>query len=262
MPYLFDNLEAIRPNLTLSPFGLITDIDGTISDIAPSPALATVSIECREQLQKLVTEIELVAAISGRPAIEARAMVGVDGIIYIGNHGLELWQDGNVHLAEGAERYREEVAAVRRELEGLLGIEGIAIEDKEIAIALHYRDCSDKVNARDTILDRVAEFEATGNFQIVEGKMVVELRPPLDINKGNAVGDLITRYRLEGGIYLGDDNSDLDAFRLMHRPGFYSIGIISDETPDEVIREADFTLNGVPDVARFLKWLVVTVPKL
>ena len=89
--------------------------------------------------------------------------------------------------------------------------------------------------------------------------MVVELRPPVEVNKGSAVKDLIRDYRLRGGLYLGDDASDLDAFRVMHGDGFAAVGVLGDETPGEVVREADYTLDGVSEVARFLKRLVETV---
>jgi trehalose-6-phosphatase len=73
------------------------------------------------------------------------------------------------------------------------------------------------------------------------------------------VRDLIGDYHLAGGVYIGDDASDLDAFRVMHRGGFAALGVLGEETPEEVVREADYSLNGVSDVARFLGWLVETV---
>ena len=105
MPYLFDHLDSVRKALVVSPFGLITDIDGTISEIAPVPQEAQVSPVCRGSLVILTEQLELVAAISGRPAVEAREMIGIDGMVYIGNHGLERWEGGVVKIVEGLERY-------------------------------------------------------------------------------------------------------------------------------------------------------------
>jgi len=261
MPDLFNNLDAIQIILARSPFGLITDVDGTISEIAPSPALATVSPECREQLEILTAELKLVAAISGRPSIEVRDMVGVEKMVYVGNHGLERWQDGDTKLIDGIDSYRDVITEIRLALESLSDIDGIVIEDKGVAVAIHYRNCKDAASAREMILKRVTESDATGGFQIAEGKMVIELRPPVKVNKGTAVAELIKDYGLQGGLYMGDDISDLDAFRAMHKPGFCAIGVMSAETPNEVFCEADFTLNGIQEVARFLKWLAVTVPE-
>ena len=186
-------------------------------------------------------------------------MVGVDGMVYIGNHGLERWQDGVTEYVEGAEEYRAKVAAARQGLMDLTSIENLYMEDKGIALAIHYRNCLDRQQARQSILKQVEGSRSAKGFKIVEGKMVVELRPPVEVNKGSAVKDLIRDYRLCGGLYLGDDASDIDAFRVVHRDGFAAVGVLGDETPDEVVREADYTLDGVSEVARFLKRLVEAV---
>jgi trehalose 6-phosphate phosphatase len=99
----------------------------------------------------------------------------------------------------------------------------------------------------------------------MEGRMVVELRPrQVGVNKGAAVKALVDKYRLMGAIYLGDDISDVDAFRATHRKGFkgLAVGVIGEEAPHLVERKADFTLNGVGDVERFLIWLAGAVPAL
>jgi trehalose 6-phosphate phosphatase len=260
--YLFNHLDTVAELLSRFPFGLITDVDGTISEIAPSPQEARVSPLCREQLTSLTGHLELVAAISGRPAIEVKEMVGVGGIVYIGNHGLERWCDGAVVFVEGLQRYTAKVIAVQEELGSLLAIEGIALENKGVALAIHYRLCPDRERARQAIREKIASSAIARDFRILEGKMVVELRPPAEVNKGTAVRDLVEKYQLKGGVYMGDDVSDLDAFAVMHQEGFCSLGIIADETPEEVKRRADFTLNGVGDAERFLKWFAGAAPGL
>jgi len=262
MPYLLDDLDAVRKLLALSPFGLITDIDGTISEIAPYPDEAWVSPICREQLAVISRQLELVAAISGRTAIEARDMIGIDGMVYIGNHGLERWEDGVVKLVEGLRGYPEKVVAARYELRTLLKMDGIAFEDKGVALAIHYRRCPDRESARRSILETIRASAIAGDFQTVEGKMVVELRPHLRVNKGTAVEALVKGYRLKSGIYLGDDISDVRAFKVMHQGGIQglALAVIGEETPRQVAMEADYTLDGVSDVERFLTWLAGAVP--
>ena len=259
MSDVFDSLDAITGILDHSPFGLITDIDGTIGEIAPLPAEAEVHPECKDQLSRLVGRLSLVAAISGRPVLEAKEMVGVDGMVYIGNHGLERWQNGVTEYVQDAEEYRAKVAAARQGLMDLTSIENLYMEDKGVALAIHYRNCPDRQQARQSILKQIEGARSSKGFKIVEGKMVVDLRPPVEVNKGSAVKDLIRDYRLRGGLYLGDDASDIDAFRVIHKEGFVAVGVLGDETPVEVVREADYTLSGVSDVARFLKWLVEAV---
>ena len=92
MRNLFNYYDAVTEVLSLRPFGLFTDVDGTISEIAPSPGQARVSPICRENLAVLAKQLDVVVAVSGRTAIETREMVGVDDIIYIGNHGYEHWE--------------------------------------------------------------------------------------------------------------------------------------------------------------------------
>ncbi len=259
---IFDHLDAVEELLARSPFGLITDVDGTISEIAPSPQEARVSSACREHLTDLTGKLELVAAISGRPVLEVREMVGIEGMVYIGNHGLERWQNGTVEFADGVQGYPAKVVAVTEELGNLLAIEGLTFENKGVALAIHYRLCPDRERARQTILSILETSALANQFRALEGKMVVELRPPLEVNKGTAVKDLVERYRLRGGIYMGDDTGDIDAFRVMQQKGFSSFCVIADETPCDVVREAEFLVNGVSDVARFLKWLAGVAPVL
>jgi trehalose 6-phosphate phosphatase len=259
---IFNHLDAVKELLCRSPFGLITDVDGTISEIAPSPQQARVSPACREHLAALTGKVELVAAISGRPVLEVREMVGIEGMVYIGNHGLERWQNGTVEFSPGVEEYPAKVLAALEKLGNLLDIEGLAFENKGVALAIHYRLCTDRDRARQTILKIVETSALANQFRVLEGKMVVELRPPLDVNKGTAVEDLVERYQLRGGMYIGDDMGDIDAFRVMHQKGFSSLCVIADETPDDVSREADYSVNGVSDVARFLKWFAGVAPVL
>lgn len=268
MPYLFDHLDSVRQVLSLSPLGLITDVDGTISEIAPSPEEARVSPLCRHSLATLSQQLELVAAISGRPAQQAREMIGVEGMVYIGNHGLERWVKGATEFVAGVEEYRGKVAQALGELKDHLVIGGIAFEDKGLALAIHYRQCPDREGARRHILDQISTSALAREFRIMEGRMVVELRPPLEVNKGDAVLALVEGHRLRGGIYLGDDMTDIDAFVAIHNkkkePSFkgLALGVVDEETPSLVEKEADFTLNGVGDVERFLNWLIETVPGL
>jgi len=268
MPYLFEHLDSVREVLALSPLGLITDIDGTISEIAPSPEEARVSVVCRNSLVALTTQLELVAAISGRPVQQARAMVGVEGMVYIGNHGLERWAKGNTEFVPGVEGYLDKVAQALRELKKLLVLDGILFEDKGLALSVHYRQCLDVESARGYILEKISTAAIAREFSIIEGKMVVELRPPLKVNKGDAMLALVERYRLQGGVYLGDDVSDIDAFAAIRSSSKSSsfeglaIGVIEEETSPLVEKEVDFILHGVGDVERFLKWLVETVAAL
>ena len=265
MPYLFEHLDLIEGLLRQPPFGLITDVDGTISQTAPSPQQAQVSSLCRHYLSILCRHLALVAAISGRPAANARNMIGIDGMVYIGNHGLERWADGHSELTKEAKHYPGIVNAVIEELAPLLSIEGIRIENKGITASIHYRLCPEPESARRAILAAFQKSPQMRKLRIIQGRKAIDILPKLDVNKGTATQDLIQSYNLRGGIYLGDDLTDIDAFRAIHTPSpnlafrGFAIGIISQEMPENFLAEVDFTLNGVSDVERFFKWMSQTV---
>ena len=138
-PNALHRLAEIRDTLSLAPAGLITDIDGAISPIAPTPEEAQVSSVCRDALETLCSRMALVAAVSGRDALKAREMVGLDGMVYVGNHGLERWQDGGILIHEEARQY---VPVVREVVEALgrgLDAPGLIVEDKGVTASVHYR---------------------------------------------------------------------------------------------------------------------------
>ncbi len=255
------HLAEIREALSLAPAGLITDIDGTISPTAPTPEEAALSPVCRAALETLCSRLALVAAVSGRDALKAREMVGLDGMVYVGNHGLERWQDGGIRIADEASQYvpvvREVVEALRRGLDA----PGLIVEDKGITASVHYRLSPSPDEAREAILSFLAALPSARDLRVTEGKKVVEIRPPVAINKGTSLEQLVEQGGLRGVIYIGDDATDVDAFRSIHalssagRCRGLALGVVGAETPSEVEREADFTLRGVPEVEELLRSL-------
>lgn len=263
MPYLFDHFASIQGLLALAPCGLFTDIDGTISEIAPFPGEAQVSPICRECLAILAKHLAMVAAVSGRPAAEARRMVGIEEMIYIGNHGLERWIGGDIELVPGVEDYPAKIKATLDELSNLIAVEGVIFENKGPSAAIHYRRCQDREAALKAISSAVNGLARASDLRVSPGRMVVELRPLLQVDKGTAVRSLIEEHHLKGAIYLGDDMTDVEVFVALHQRGLsfkgLAIGVVSGEALPQVASQADFTLSGVGDVERFLKQLVAEV---
>lgn len=264
MSYVFNHLDLIKEVLSRSPFGLITDVDGTISQTAPTPQQAKISPLCRHYLLNLCNRLALVAAISGRPAIEVRNMIKIDGMVYIGNHGLERWAGGRSEFPKDTQDYSRVIKSAIEELTPLLSIEGISIENKGVTASIHYRLCREPQLAERNILAAIEDSPQARRLQIMRERMAVDLLPPVKINKGTAILNLIHEYNLQGGIYLGDDLTDIDAFRAIHTACHdlefrgLAIGVTSQEMPERLVAEADFTLNGTSDVERFLKWLSQT----
>ncbi len=257
-------MSTIKGLLDRPPFGLITDVDGTISPLAPTPEQARVSPACRRCLAHLYRHIALVALISGRRAADVREMVGIEGPVYIGNHGLERWQNGQTQITRPPGDYQRPITTVVEALARRLQIDGLRIEDKGLSASVHYRLTPEPEAAERAILNTLAKIPEVKELRIQPGKKVINILPPLVVNKGTATTELVHEYNLVSGIYLGDDTTDIDAFRairaLSSSGDFHgqAIGVANLEMPNNLLEETDLTLNGVPDVERFLKWLTRT----
>lgn len=252
-------ISQARNSLSRRPAGLFSDIDGTISAIAPTPAEAEVDARCRAALLALSQRLRVVAVVSGRSAGEALSMVGLPQIVYVGNHGLEIWENGRLTEVEEAGYFRGVLHKFLDKLRPAIDIRGVLIEPKGVTASIHYRLAGDTVETRKRILEAIESTGSSGAFRITEGRMIVEVRPPIEVNKGTAVAELVCRHGLAGAVYLGDDLTDLDAFKALYgleRKGRLeaktSIAVSATESPREVIAGADATVEGVEGVATLL----------
>ena len=257
---LTGNLDYLLELLGSSPAGLITDVDGTISPIAPTPEEAHLLPEARSALARLVPHLRLVAAVSGRQASQVEEMVGVPGMAYVGNHGLDWLENGQPLVAPEAQPYLPALSSCLSRLRDALADDGcLRVEDKGVTASLHYRACPDPANARRRLLEAVRGCPECACLQVTEGRMVVNLRPPVAADKGTAVERLIGRSGLSAVVYLGDDVTDLDAFRMLaslRASGTFraaTVAVASKEAPGELLREADYLAEGVVEVAAFLQ---------
>lgn len=261
--YLFkhlEDLEEFKDNKT----AIITDIDGTISEIAPTPNEAVVSSNMRTELIKLKDKFKLVAVVSGRSVLNAKNMVGVEDLLYVGNHGLEYLKDGKILMAPGAAGYLDIMKDVGNELKKgkLSKIKGLMFEDKGICLSIHYRGCESPKDVRETILKTIEEIPQYKEVKVSEGRKLVECKPPIGYDKGVILENIIKKYNLEKLIYLGDDITDGDAFYKIKE--LKNIGkirgagvlVISSEIPSYVKRYPSFFVYGVEEVLKFFKWLL------
>jgi trehalose 6-phosphate phosphatase len=255
--------------LSARPSALVSDLDGTLSPIAPTPEQAYVLPGCRRSLERLKDGLDLVAVISGRPGSEAQRLLGVAGVLYLGNHGLDPWiglkrpmgpPSGNEGTASRSLRL-----AVEDLKETLAGQPGLRFEDKEATIAIHYRSAPDPKAVRSLVLAAAAQAAARHGLAVGEGKRVVELRPSHWAGKGAGLEELARGRALRGLVYLGDDHPDLHAFetlaRLRQREDLLalSIGVAGPEAPSELADRADVVLAGPEQVEVFLQELVETL---
>ncbi|MFO7323644.1 MAG: trehalose-phosphatase [Chloroflexota bacterium] len=252
-----DLLDALVQHSRL---GLVADFDGTLSPIAPTPDAAQLSARNRELLALLRNQLALVGVVSGRGVRDLRDRVGLDGLTYIGNHGLERWVDGRVEIVPEARSYRPALEAVMAEVTPLL-VGGTIVEDKDATISIHYRlaEAPDRVQA--TLGPRIEKIAQAHGVRFFEGHRVFELRPPVQIDKGTAFRGLIEEFVLDAAVFIGDDTTDADALRVareLRSNGMcyaLGVGVEASGTPASVRESADFLLPGVPGVEEFLSWL-------
>jgi len=232
---------------------VLTDIDGTLAPIVERPEQASISEDARALLSELSDRFAVVGCISGRRAGEARELVGVDGIAYAGNHGLELLLPGDdePRLDPSLEGRAGAAAEYLKGLDGgLLGNAGLRHEDKGPIQALHWRGAEDE-RAAEARAQEIAAGAGKEGLESRWGRKVLELRPAGGGGKEAAVGALIGTGEIDAAIYAGDDRTDIDAFRRLHElcvedrlQACICIGVTSDEAPIELADEADLTVEG------------------
>jgi trehalose 6-phosphate phosphatase len=219
---------------------VLLDVDGTLAPIVARPELAEVPDESRRELERLVGRYALVACVSGRSGDEARRLVRVEGIVYVGVHGLEL--------APEAERWRETLRPFAR-------LEWPWLEDKGLTVALHWREAADEQVAQ-AELERVAARAQEAGLEARWGRKVLELRPPVEADKGTAVQALLEERGLRRALYAGDDTTDLDAFRgLDGLEVAVRIAVASAEAPPGLRKAADLTVGSPAELLELLRKL-------
>lgn len=249
------DLRSALSALTAAPgsAAVLLDIDGTLAPIVELAAEATVPEATRQLLMRLSRRYRAVACVSGRRASEARAMVGVGTITYIGSHGAEQLESGwtEAVLDPALDGWVERIARFRRDSDTPeLRRARVRIEDKGPIVAFHWRGAEDEVLAREAV-DALATHAAATGLDIHWGRKVMEVRPPVRIDKGAGVRALITRTGVSAAFYAGDDVTDLDAFRALaelREEGVLTcaicVGVASEDGPAAIREQADFVVDG------------------
>ncbi|HST26462.1 MAG TPA: trehalose-phosphatase [Gaiellaceae bacterium] len=220
---------------------VLLDVDGTLAPIAAEPGLADVPEETRAELRRLAGTYALVACLTGRTAREAARIVGVREVRYVGEHGLEL--------DPAAEEWSDRLAAFAAT------VPWPSEPGKRLSCAFHYRAADDERSAKQA-LRVVAERAREVGLRPRWGRKVLEIRPPLDADKGSAVRALLAESGLRRALYAGDDATDLDAFRgLDGLEVAVRVAVVSEEAPDELRQAADLTVRGPRELLELLRRL-------
>jgi trehalose 6-phosphate phosphatase len=220
---------------------VLLDVDGVLAPIVEVPHEATVPEETRTELRRLHARYALVACISGRSGADARRVVGLDELVYVGEHGLEL----EPAAAAWSERLQQFARTVDWE----------DVERKPLTISFHYRRADDELEAL-SLLEAVAVRARHDGFVARFGREVLELRPPVGAHKGTAVAHLLGERGLERGLYAGDDTTDLDAFQAVQALALgVRVAVASPEGPAELREAADIVVGGPAELLELLRRL-------
>jgi trehalose 6-phosphate phosphatase len=220
--------------------GVLLDVDGTLAPIVERPGDATVPEATRVVLRDLAGRYALVACVSGRTEDDARRVVGVDDLVYIGEHGM------------GLDRRADDWS---EELDQLVDESGWKPERKQYSASFHFRTASDEAEAvasLRTVERRAVELGLRPRW----GRKVLEVLPPVAANKGTAVRSLLAERGLRRALYAGDDSTDLEAFRGLDGLDLaVRVAVVSDEGPSALGRAADIILGGTAELVELLRRL-------
>jgi len=257
MKYLFERWDALLDKLRDKFLFIFLDFDGTLAPIARTPDKAVLPKKVRAVLEKLAQDPRVkLAFISGRRIDSVKNKVGLKGVIYSGNHGLEIEGPKINFRPAVSPAYRVILERIKSDLEKKISsIEGAFVEDKGLTLSLHYRlvDKSRVAELKTIFHEAAVVYLARGKIRFKPGKMVLEVRPPVEWDKGRVVLWLLARqaFALEKKnilpIYIGDDTTDEDAFKALQNKGLtISVGRQKGSC-------AEYYLKSQGEVSGFLK---------
>jgi trehalose 6-phosphate phosphatase len=250
------------------------DIDGTVSEIAPTPEEAVVAPRMRSLLARL-GDVYLLAFISGRDAEVALRMVDVPGATYVGAHGLETLDEAGVHSTLDREAFVRETQALAEEVRSDVPEVGPHIETKRWGVAFHYRLLDEPALVR-RLLRRVqgglqrrvqrrlrrVQRRLPFGLKVRHGKKVVEVVPDVPADKGSALLGLLERLAPRRVLFMGDDRTDVAAFCALGEQAergvaFLRVAVLGiDEPPADLLANADHQVRGVDGTYRLLAQLL------
>jgi trehalose 6-phosphate phosphatase len=248
--------------LLQTPSAVVTDIDGTISAIAATPAEAMVDPGAKAALDLLNRRLAAVAVVSGRAPQDGAVMVGLPDLTYIGNHGLERIARGTPWTHPTAAAAQPAIAAALAEIEtaarAAADLPWLIVENKGVTGTIHYRLAPDPALAIALLEPLVRDAATRHGLRLTLGRMIFEVRPPLAVNKGTAIRELAEELGLRGIVFFGDDVTDVDAFRSLRGmrasgdAATLRVGVLGPDTSPLVLEEIDLSIDGVPACAATL----------
>ncbi|MDX6648733.1 MAG: trehalose 6-phosphate phosphatase [Solirubrobacteraceae bacterium] len=260
---LAEQLAPLRADPARS--AVLLDVDGTLAPIVRHADDATVPESVRGLLIQVAKRYGVVACVSGRRASDARRIVSIGSIAYVGAHGGELLRAGTVQpeVDRALEEWTRRVQDFAREADNAqLSRLRVRLEDKSSIVAFHWRGTPDEDAARDAVDGLANRAEAVG-LSTHWGRKVLEVRPPVKMDKGIGIRRLLRETDVTAALYAGDDATDLDAFDALDELRSQGrletailVGVASEEGPPEIAGRADLVLDGPGEVRRLLEALL------
>jgi trehalose 6-phosphate phosphatase len=260
---LVEALEPLRADPTRA--AVLLDIDGTLAPIVRHAADAHVPEATRSLLIEISNRYRVVGCVSGRRAVTARQIVAIGTIAYIGNHGGELLRpratrpEVDPDVAAWTPRVRDFAARVFTSEHQRVRVRS---EDKDAIAAFHWRGAPNE-DAAAAAVEKIARLATDEGFAVHWGRKVLEVRPPVVLDKGLGIAALLRGSPVTTALYVGDDTTDLDAFRGLRKlvesgelQSAVCAAVSSDEAPPELAQEADLTVDGTPGVRELLEALL------
>ncbi|MGG7510385.1 trehalose-phosphatase [Plantibacter sp. YIM 135249] len=249
-----DSATAVLHALTSKPgAGLVMDFDGVLAPITDDPTASELLPGTERLLARLAEHLSVVALLSGRPVGFLAERAAIPGVELYGSYGLErLTSDGIEVLPEARQwtaAVQEATRMLHRELDG---IEGVHVEDKSLAVAVHWRRAPDRDRAERLIAPLVQQVIEAQGLRREPGKFVEELRMPIDQDKGTALERIIGAGSLQTLAYAGDDRGDLPAFRVVIAANGHALVVDGPDMAPEVGSVPGVHFDG-PDA--FQGWL-------
>ncbi|MFH1364362.1 MAG: trehalose-phosphatase [Candidatus Aenigmatarchaeota archaeon] len=259
---MYELLDKLKENAGET--GIITDVDGTISEIVDESTgeHATVDAEFQELLERLVDTYKVAGVVTGRDMTSVRRMLDIPGLFYSASHGLEQFQSGSYYCklegSELAQAFSHLEESIPKELRSIL-----YLERKTLSRGLHFRNCVGQhpeiaVEVDKKVKRFAYEMAEKYGLNVQGGRMVYELKPA-DEDKGTAINSLVARFDLKSLMYAGDDLTDIRAFDEVHKHNGITIGVYDPNDPervDEIREKSDIQVASVLDMKKVLRYLV------
>lgn len=241
--------------------GLVLDFDGVLSPIVEDPATSAMPDRVAAILARLAVRLGLLAVMSGRPVEFLADRITVASVPLLGSYGIEQIRDGVRRIDPSARKWLGPVREASRALgDSLAEWPGIRVEEKSVSVAVHWRQAPDHAAAASEVRRVTARIAAETGLRLEPGKLVEELRPPVDVDKGSAISALIAAEKLTTIAYAGDDLGDIPALLAVREAGGYALVVDhGPETDPRLLELADQTYDGTDGFAAWLAELAAAI---